>query len=90
MHHIFKVLLAHDGKINSLEELLSSWINSNGLLELAEVWPVGLDHSISLRYQCFLFRYFLNFSIILIFHSLEDLFFICLILMDCHKLLDNI
>jgi len=47
MHHIFKVLLAHDGEINSLEELLSSWINGNGLLEFRKVWPVLLDHFIS-------------------------------------------
>ena len=58
VNHIFKVLLSHKGHINSLEERLTSWINSYCLFKITESGPIAHYNVICALGKRILLRYF--------------------------------
>ena len=90
VQHRLQILLAHKGKINSLEELLSAWVYGYRLLQFLESWEVFHYDFVRCLYQgvlvCNTFEIFVEF----IFYASEDVFFRFLTLMNEHQIVNDV
>jgi hypothetical protein len=59
--HVFKILLTHESKVNSLEEGLTSWIDGDRSLKLGEVIEILLDNRVGTLDDFVLFSKFSEF-----------------------------
>ena len=90
MNHILEVLLAHQGDVYLLEEGLASWVNLDGLLELAEFSPSGRDNLIRIGNQCILLAHFLEVLLVDLSLLCKHFVLFRLTLMHSQKLLNHV
>ena len=90
VHHVFKICLAHQSEVNTLEELLSGWVNSKGLLIICKCSPILQNDLVCCFDKLFLGTNLLELIVILGFLNCEYIFLLCLTLMNSHQFFDNV
>ena len=70
--HVLEIVLAHQSKVNPLEELLTCRINCDGLLQLAELSEVLLNDLITTGHELILLSDFAELLVELGLFGIEN------------------
>jgi hypothetical protein len=83
-------LLAHDGQVYFLKELLSYWVNGNGHLELLEYWEVLNNDLVGLLNDLLLLVNNQKHFIVFVLFVSKDIILGSNSLVDLHKLIHHV